>query len=88
MVHAAVRVLAQIGDRMTLGKTIAIAATVIGVATGSALAGEGSFGMNDSDSMILLQPVDVTYYDLYGIDEDRDGVIDGLLLLEQSDTLA
>jgi hypothetical protein len=88
MVHAAVRVLAQIGDRMTLGKTIATAAAVLGVVTGSALAGEGSFGMNDSDSMIPLQPVDVTYYDLYGIDEDRDGVIDGLLLLEQSDTLA
>jgi hypothetical protein len=73
---------------MKLAKTIAIGATVLGLAAGSASAVEGSFGMNDSGSIIVLQPVDVTYSELYGIDEDRDGVVDGILLLEQSDTLA
>jgi hypothetical protein len=73
---------------MTLGKTIATAAAVFGLGMGSALAVEGSFGMETSRSIVVLQPVDVTYYDLYGIDEDRDGVVDGILLLEQSDTLA
>jgi hypothetical protein len=88
---------------MTLAKTIAIGATALGLAAGGALAGEGSFGMNDSGSssepmaqepmapqetFILLEPVDVAYADVYGIDENRDGVIDGYLLLEESDTLA
>jgi hypothetical protein len=31
--------------------------------------------------------VDVATYDVYGIDEDRDGVIDGYLFIEASDTL-
>jgi hypothetical protein len=69
---------------MTLAKTMAIGAIALGLAMGSALAGEGSFGMDDS--FIMLEPVDVAY--VYGIDENRDGVIDGFLLLEASDTLA
>ena len=82
---------------MKLAKTIAIGATAFGLAAGSALAGEGQSGMNDSGSpgepmaqeetFILLEPVDVSYYDVYGIDENRDGVTDGYLLIEQSDTL-
>jgi hypothetical protein len=82
---------------MKLAKTIAIGATAFGLAAGSALAGEGQSGMNDSGSssepmaqqetFILLEPVDVSYYDVYGIDENRDGVTDGYLFIEQSDTL-
>ena len=83
---------------MKLAKTIAIGATAFGLAVGSALAGEGQSGMNDGGSssepmmaqqetFILLEPVDVSYYDVYGIDENRDGVTDGYLLIEQSDTL-
>jgi hypothetical protein len=83
---------------MKLAKTIAIGATAFGLAAGSALAGEGQSGMNDSGSpsepmaqqetFILLEPVDVSYYDVYGIDENRDGVTDGYLFIEESDTLA
>ena len=70
---------------MTLAKTIAIGASALGLAAGSALAGEGSFGMNDESSG---EPaVDSVVYDVYGIDQDRDGVIDGYLFIEQSDTL-
>ena len=81
---------------MTLARTIAIGATALGLAAGSALAGEGGFGMNDRSSsepaaqpepIILLEPVDIATYDVYGIDEDRDGVIDGYLFIEESDTL-
>jgi uncharacterized BrkB/YihY/UPF0761 family membrane protein len=57
---------------MKLAKTIAIGAAVIGLAAGSALVSERSYAVNE----------------IYGIDEDRDGVIDGYLLLEESDTLA
>jgi hypothetical protein len=81
-----------------LAKTIAIGAAAFGLAAGSALAGEGQSGMNDSgfpsepmaqqETFILLEPVDVSYYDVYGIDENRDGVTDGYLFIEESDTLA
>jgi hypothetical protein len=71
---------------MKLAKTIAIGAAALGLAAGSALAAEGSFGMNDS--FILLEPVDIVAYEVYGIDENRDGVIDGYLFLEESDTRA
>lgn len=83
---------------MKLAKTLACSVATVGLAAGSALAGEGSFGMNDSwsqsepmaqeETFILLEPVDVTYYDVYGVDEDRDGVADSYLILEESDTLA
>ena len=83
---------------MKLAKTIATSAAIFGLAMGSAFAGEGDFGMNSGSSMesmpmaqeetfILLEPVDVVYYDIYGIDENRDGVTDGYLLIEESDTL-
>lgn len=72
---------------MKLAKTIAIGAAALGLAAGSASAAEGSFAMDDSESFILLEPVD-TVYDVYGIDENRDGVIDGYLFLEGSDTRA
>lgn len=84
---------------MKLAKTIATSAALFGLATGSALAGEGGFGMNDEaswtepspmarqETYILLEPVDVSYVDVYGIDENGDGVTDGYLFIEQSDTL-
>jgi len=70
---------------MTLAKTIAIGAAMFGFAAGNALAGERGFSMNGN--VTVLEPVEVAYYDVYGIDENRDGVIDSYLLLPQSDTL-
>ena len=83
---------------MTLAKTIAIGATALGLAAGSVFAGEDGFGTNNAspggpeaqpETILLLEPadVDVATYDVYGIDEDRDGVIDGYLFIEESDTL-
>lgn len=82
---------------MKLAKTIACGAAAFGLAAGGALAGEGHSGMNDDGSSsepamaqeetyILLEPVDVTY--VYEVDEDRDGVTDSYLFLEEPDTLA
>jgi hypothetical protein len=68
---------------MTLARTIAIGTAAFGLAAGSALAGEGG----QPETVILLEPVDVATYDVYGVDEDRDGVIDGYLFIEESDTL-
>jgi hypothetical protein len=85
MDRAAKGVSVHTGETMTLAKTIALGAAAFGLAAGSALAGEGGLGMNDS--ILMLEPVEVATYDLYGIDENRDGVIDSYLLLEQSDTL-
>jgi hypothetical protein len=42
----------------------------------------------DSVSYLMVEPVQVSYVDVYDIDTDRDGRADGQLLLEQSDTLA
>ena len=82
---------------MRLAKSIACGAALLGLAIGTAFAAEGQSGMNDMGSMtgpmaqdetfILLEPADVTYYDVYGIDENGDGVIDGYLFIEESDTL-
>jgi hypothetical protein len=69
----------NIGETMKLAKTVALGATAFGLA-GSAFAGEETF--------VLREPVDVSYYDVYGIDENRDGVTDGYLFIEESDTLA
>jgi hypothetical protein len=82
---------------MELAKTIAYGAAALGMAIGSAFAGEGQSGMNDSgtlgepmaqeETFIVLDPVDATYYDVYEVDENRDGTIDGYLFIEQSDTM-
>ena len=81
---------------MKLAKTVACGAAALGFAVSGALAGEGHSGMNDSwssnesmtqeETYILLEPVDVTY--VYEVDENRDGVTDSYLFLEESDTLA
>jgi hypothetical protein len=72
---------------MKLAKTIAIGVAAFGLAAGSALAGEDSFEMDTSETFVLREPAGGAY-DVYGIDENRDGVIDGYLFLEESDTLA
>jgi len=82
---------------MKLAKTVACGAAALSLAVSGALAGEGHSGMNDEwsssesamaqdETYILLEPVDVTY--VYEVDEDRDGVTDSYLFLEESDTLA
>jgi hypothetical protein len=82
---------------MRLAKSIACGAAVFSLAIGTAFAAEGQSWMNDMGSAnepmaqdqtyMLLEPMDVTYYDVYGIDENGDGVIDGYLFIEESDTL-
>jgi hypothetical protein len=82
---------------MRLAKSIACGAAVLGLAIGSAFAAEGQSGMNEMGSAnepmaqdqtyIVLEPMDVTYYDVYGVDENGDGLIDGYLFIEESDTL-
>ena len=66
---------------MKLAKSIAIGAASFALAAGSAFAAQG-----DEESSIVLEPEDVTYYDVYGVDEDGDGVNDGYLFIEESDT--
>lgn len=83
---------------MKLAKTIACGVAAFGLAAGGAIAGEGYSGMNDGWSSnesamaqektyILREPVDVAQQ-VYGVDENRDGVTDSYLFLEESDTLA
>lgn len=35
-----------------------------------------------------LESSEMTYYEVYGVDEDRDGVIDSYLFIEESDIRA
>jgi len=82
---------------MKLAKTIATGAAALGLAVGTAFAGEGQSGMNsgwspsepemaNEETIILLEPVEVAY--IYEVDENRDGVTDSYLILEESDSLA
>ena len=66
---------------MKLAKSLAIGAAFFGLAVGSALTTQA-----DEETTTLLEPEDVTYYDVYGVDEDGDGVNDGYLFIEESDT--
>jgi hypothetical protein len=66
---------------MKLARSLAIGAAFFGVAAASAFAAQG-----DEEATIVLEPEDVTYYDVYGVDEDGDGVNDGYLFIEESDT--
>jgi hypothetical protein len=66
---------------MNLARSIAIGAAFFGLAAGHVFAAQG-----DEETTILLEPEDVTYYDVYGVDEDGDGVNDGYLFIEESDT--
>jgi len=71
---------------MKLAKTIATGAAALGLAVGTAFAGEGQSGMNSEETFILLEPVEVVQ--IYEVDENRDGVTDSYLILEESDSLA
>ena len=66
---------------MKLAKSVAVGAALFGFATGSAFPAQG-----DEENTIVLEPEDVTYYDVYGVDDDGDGVNDGYLFIEESDT--
>jgi hypothetical protein len=59
---------------MPIGETMNLAKTIAFGATLLALAASGALA---GDA-----------YEIYGIDENRDGVIDSTLVLEESDTLA
>jgi hypothetical protein len=71
---------------MKLAKTIASGAAIFGLAVGTAFAGEGQSAMNSEETFILLEPMEVVQ--IYEVDEDRDGVTDSYLILEESDSLA
>jgi hypothetical protein len=69
------------GGTVKLAKSLVIGAAFFGLAAGSAVAAEG-----DEEATLMIEPEDVTYYDVYGLDEDGDGVNDGYLFIEESDT--
>jgi hypothetical protein len=68
---------------MKLARTITIGAAVLGFTAGSALAQDDRTAMDEP-----LESSEMTYYEIYGVDEDRDGVIDSYLFIEESDTRA
>ncbi|HJY78434.1 MAG TPA: hypothetical protein VKE95_17470 [Burkholderiales bacterium] len=75
---------------MNLSRKIAIGAALLGIAAaGGAVAADDSPEMNPSspESYLLLVPTDEGAYDVYAVDEDGDGVTDGYLVIEESDTL-
>lgn len=67
---------------MKLARTMALGAAALGLAAGGALAQDDRMAMDDP----VMETPEVTYYDVYGVDEDRDGVIDSYLFIEESDT--
>ena len=69
---------------MELARTIAIGFAMLGLAAGSALAQDERMAMEEPQ----MASAEVTYYEVYGVDEDRDGVIDSYLFIEESDTRA
>ena len=69
---------------MKLARTMALGAAALGLAAGGALAQDERMAMADP----VMETPEVTYYDVYGVDEDRDGVIDSYLFIEESDTRA
>jgi hypothetical protein len=68
---------------MKLARTITIGAAVFGFSAGGALAQDDRMAMDEP-----LESSEMTYYEVYGVDEDRDGVIDSYLFIEGSDTRA
>ncbi len=68
---------------MKLARTITIGAAALGFGAGGALAQEDRMAMDEP-----LESSEMTYYEVYGVDEDRDGVIDSYLFIEESDTRA
>ena len=74
---------------MTLANTIAWGAATIFCAASIALAADtdssepgGAGSSSQSETLILLEPVEIE--NLYGVDEDDDGLIDYLILEESA----
>jgi hypothetical protein len=79
------------GETMKLARTLACGAATLCFAASVALAADsdsssGGIGassdpsLEESDTLILLEPVEIQ--NLYGVDEDDDGLIDYLILEE------
>ena len=68
---------------MKLVRTIALGFAASGLAAGAALGQEDRMAQEEA---LLEPPTEITYYEVYGVDEDRDGVIDSYLFIEESDT--
>ena len=66
---------------MTLVRMMAFGVVAFSLGAGAALAQEDRMAAGDT----LLEP-EITYYEVYGVDENRDGVIDSYLFIEESDT--
>ena len=69
---------------MNLARMITIGVAALGLGAGGALAQDDRTAMDDEP----LESSEMTYYEVYGVDEDRDGVIDSYLFIEESDTRA
>ena len=67
---------------MKLVRTMAFGFAALAFGAGTALAQEDRMAAGDT---LLLEP-EITYYEVYGVDENRDGVIDSYLFIEESDT--
>lgn len=67
---------------MKLVRTMAFGLAALGFGAGATLAQEDRMAAGDT---LLLEP-EATYYEVYGVDENRDGVIDSYLFIEESDT--
>jgi hypothetical protein len=65
------------GEIMKLTKTLACSAAFLCLAASPVWA-EDDPSLEEQETLILLEPVDVQ--DLYGVDEDGDGVADYLVL--------
>ena len=68
---------------MNLARMITIGVAALGLGAGGALAQDDRMAMDEP-----LESSEMTYYEVYGVDEDRDGVIDSYLFIEESDTRA
>jgi len=67
---------------MKLVRMMAFGLAALSLSAGVALAQEDRSAAGD---LLLLEP-EITYYEVYGVDENRDGVIDSYLFIEESDT--
>lgn len=67
---------------MKLVRMMAFGLAALGFGGGAALAQEDPMVAGDT---LLLEP-EITYYEVYGVDENRDGVIDSYLFIQESDT--
>lgn len=86
---------------MKLAKSILGGIAALGLTAGAANASEPSFMSNESEPLVVYEEtyliVPQSYdeqaswtdssYSAYGIDDDRDGRVDRVLVLEQSDSL-